>query len=317
MTEIRFPTVEKVNGKPEIKKSGIISFCGGENSVFVWKGRLMRLENQWDGFGDFPGPCAVVCDYEGKEYFSPFGTDKAKFFSCYCENDRVYAYATRHTKIHCYTSEDLINWEDRIVLEFPENFQLFNTSVCKGDKVYMMAVEASAAEDKEGRFNAAENPYIGTCFTEFFAKSEDLINWELLPFDKGYTKERYNACPAIKYAEGFYYMICLEELPCYRFAPYIYRTKDFDTWEIGFYNPLFTASNEDLYPKKGIFLTPEEREQQFMHLNTNNSDVDLCEFEGKTYIVYCSGNQGITWGGCTCEAIYEGSLEEFLKANFS
>ena len=63
-------------------------------------------------------------------------------------------------------------------------------------------------------------------------------------------------------------------------------------------------------------LTDAEREMNFTHLNTNNSDVDLCEYNGKTVIVYCSGNQGVTWGGMYCEAVYDGPLDEFLRANF-
>ena len=310
MNEIRFPAVERLQGAPKIQKSGIISACGGECSVFVRNGRLLRLENEWDGFNGLEGPCAVIRDYFTHEVLSVFGGDGAMFYSCYCENDTIYAYATKDNRVFCYKTENLSDWSRSVAVAFPESFRLFNTAVCKGDGFYMMAVEAAAAEKHE-------NPHIGTCFTEFFAKSEDLVNWTLLPFEKAYTKERYNACPALKYTDGFYYMICLEELPCYRFAPYIYRTSDFETWEIGFYNPLFTASNEDLYPKNGITLPDDVLEMQFCHINSNNSDVDLCEYEGKTYIVYASGNQGITWGGCTCEAVFDGSLDEFLKSNFS
>lgn len=316
MQEILLPKVARLQGAPEITKSGIISICGGECSVFIFNGRLMRLENQWDGFGNISWPCAVVRDYFTNEAFAPFGCEGAKFYSCYCENNCVYAFASKDNTIYCFTSHDCIQWERSVAVVFPDNFRLFNTAVCKGDRGYMMAIEASAADDENGNFNAAENPYIGTCFTEFFAKSDDLVHWELLPFEQGYTKERYNACPALKYSNGYYYMICLEELPCQRYAPYIYRTNDFRTWEIGLYNPLFTASKEDLYPKEGVYLTPEEKDMQFMHINTNNSDIDLCEFEGKTYIVYASGNQGLTWGGCTCEAIFDGPLDSFLIANF-
>lgn len=310
MEEIRFPEVSIINGKPLITKNGIISVCGGENSLFVRNNQLMRLENYWDGFNGFPGPCAVIFDYFSDKSYEPFGGDGAQFFCCYSENDMVYAYATKNNIVYCYSSSDLKNWNKTIAVVFPENFTLFNTAVCKGDNCYMMAIEADSVKN-------GTNQHIGTCFTEFFAKSYDLIHWELLPFENGYTKERYNACPALKYADGYYYMICLEELPCYRFAPYIYRTKDFCSWEIGFYNPLFTASNEDLYPKKGVLISDEDQKNQFRHLNTNNSDIDLCEFNGKTYIIYCSGNQGITWGGSTCEAVFEGSLKNFLTANFS
>ena len=70
-------------------------------------------------------------------------------------------------------------------------------------------------------------------------------------------------------------MICLEELPVLRYAPYIYRTKDFETWEIGFYNPILMPSREDLTPKPGVIVPPERLEVNFKNLNTNNSDIDL------------------------------------------
>lgn len=315
MNEIRFPAVEKLQGAPKIQKSGIISACGGECSVFVRNGRLLRLENEWDGFGGLEGPCAVIRDYFTDEVLSVFGGDGTMFYSAYCEEESIYAYATRDNVVYCYKTNNLSDWERSIAVVFPESFRLFNTAVCRGEGIYMMAVEAAAADNKDG--GKYENSYVGTCFTEFFVKSDDLLSWSILPFGTAYTKERYNACPALKYSDGFYYMICLEELPCYRFAPYVYRTKDFDTWEIGFYNPLFTAGNEDLYPKTGVTLPADVLQMQFQHINSNNSDVDLCEYEGKTYIVYASGNQGITWGGCTCEAVYDGGLDEFLKRCFS
>ena len=111
-------------------------------------------------------------------------------------------------------------------------------------------------------------------------------------------------------------MICLESLPCWRWAPYIYRTKDFETWEVGFYNPMFIPSREDLTVKEGYTVPESKLNMMLMNLTTNNSDVDLCEFEGKTYIVYATGNQGRTSGSCVAEITYDGPLDEFLKANF-
>ena len=49
-------------------------------------------------------------------------------------------------------------------------------------------------------------------------------------------------------------------------------------------------------------------------VDLNNSDMDLCEFKGKTIIMYSWGNQqGTEFLG---EAVYEGSLESFLKGFF-
>ena len=308
VTEIRFPSVGRLNGPPVIRKSGIISPSGGEMSVFVWKNRLMRLQNHGGGF--------VVSPCEISDFSKVYGRTGPYFYQAFCEGERVHVFATEKNRVFRWVSDDLEHWEESPALAFPENFRLFNTAVCRDDKGYVMAVECNAAEDEENPGRTLPNPYIGKPFTEFFARSRDLESWELFPFDTAYTTGRYNACPALKYSGGWYYMICLEELPAERYAPYIYRTRDFRSWEIGFYNPLFTASREDLVPKPGTELTPEEAETNFLHLNTNNSDIDLCEFDGKTVIVYCSGNQGHTWGGMYCEAVYDGPLSRFLSANF-
>ena len=309
MREVLFPPIDTLQGPPLIRKSGIITDHGDEMSLFVYKDRLMYMD---------AGHVRCV-DYFTGEAYAPIPDTKGTYFlSAYCEKDTVYAFATRENAVYRFVSSDLIHWtEGEIVLTFPENFELFNTSVCKDEEGYTMAIEAGGADDRFPDRKDRPNPYIGRRFTEFFARSQDLHTWTLLPFENGYTMLRYNACPALRYCEGYYYMICLEELPLRRYAPYIYRTKDFEIWEIGFYNPLFVPGREDLMPKPGAVLSPEYLADNFRHLNTNNSDVDLCEYNGKTYIVYCSGNQGATWGGQNCEAVYDGSLEDFLKANFT
>jgi len=318
MQEIIFPHLspdDVLHPYPVIQKNGIISNIGGEMSLFVRNGQLMCLENLWSGKdGDGKSqPCARIFDYftgEGKTENAPVGGDGPLFYSAFGEGERVYVFATQKNCVYRYVSDDLQTWKKSLVLTFPDNFTLFNTAVCRGEDGYRMAIEGGCAEGKE-------NPYIGVPFTEFFASSHDLEKWELLPLDKSYTKERYCACPALKYCGGYYYMICLEALPAMWYVPYIYRTRDFETWEIGFYNPLFVPSAQDLYPKAGVALTEKTLTQNFRHINTNNSDVDLCEYGGKTYIVYCSGNQGNTWGGYSCEAVYDGPLDAFLQANFA
>ncbi len=49
-------------------------------------------------------------------------------------------------------------------------------------------------------------------------------------------------------------------------------------------------------------------------MDLNNSDMDLCEFRGKTIITYSWGNQqGTEFLG---EAVYDGTLASFLKGFF-
>jgi len=61
-------------------------------------------------------------------------------------------------------------------------------------------------------------------------------------------------------------------------------------------------------------LSAEERKRIAEAVNLNNSDFDLCEFQGKVVIYYSWGNQrGIEH---LAEAVYEGSLESFLRGFF-
>ena len=61
-------------------------------------------------------------------------------------------------------------------------------------------------------------------------------------------------------------------------------------------------------------LTDEQREHIAGAVNINNSDVDLCEYDGKVIIYYSWGNQqGIEF---LAHAVYDGSLENFLRSFF-
>ena len=154
---------------------------------------------------------------------------------------------------------------------------------------------------------------VGVRFTMRFAESDDLVNWRMLPEECVYSKDRYTACPAIRFLDGQYYMIYLEARPGPTYPPHIVRSKDLIHWEQSPFNPIMIFSDEDrkiANPK----LTPEERARIAESTNVNNSDVDLCEFGGKTIIYYSWGNQrGIEY---LAEAVYEGSLASFLRTWF-
>ena len=61
-------------------------------------------------------------------------------------------------------------------------------------------------------------------------------------------------------------------------------------------------------------LSPELIRQIRTGFISSNSDIDLCDWQGKTLISYNAGNQlGFYY---MAEAEYEGTVEEFLEANF-
>lgn len=318
--EINYALGMSMADPPVIRKLGVVS-KRAEMTPVVYKGRLYRIET---GHAD-GSHYGILYDCEKQCDVSTFGKGQnLNFFSGYCEDDVLYAFAT-YTVMKpddvayatMFRSEDGVNWTETKLFSKP-GWRLFNTSVCKGPDGYRMAIEVSSATIPGDPLYAKElDPVIGVPFTEFFLKSDDLYNWEWLPYDHCLSAERYTACPVMRYSDGYYYIICLLRMPHIRYAPYIYRTKDFFTWEVGLHNPVLMFSKEDRILKPGIDesqFTAEQLDRIRNHFNINNCDLDLCEFEGKTHIFYLTGDQGSF--GCMCEAVYDGPLDEFFKAFF-
>jgi hypothetical protein len=108
-------------------------------------------------------------------------------------------------------------------------------------------------------------------------------------------------------------MLYLETLAGPRYETFLVRSKDLIRWESSPLNPVLVASE----PDKAIAnpaLTAEQRAKIAGAVDRNNSDVDLCEFRGKTVIIYSWGNQQGT--EFLAEAVYEGPLASFLKGFF-
>ena len=108
-------------------------------------------------------------------------------------------------------------------------------------------------------------------------------------------------------------MIYLEARPGPTYETHIVRSKDLKHWESSRLNPVMAFSDEDkaiANPK----LTAEQRKAIAQAKDINNSDVDLCEFQGKTVIYYSWGNQ--QGNEFLAEAVYEGTLASFLRSYF-
>ena len=136
-------------------------------------------------------------------------------------------------------------------------------------------------------------------FCAKFARSTDLATWTKLdvPTFQGPNGNEYSACPCIRYCDGYYYMMYLAENRVQGgqsgFATELARSKDLSTWEYSDQNPVLTPSSGE-----GI----------------NNSDVDLIEIDGKTYVYYATGDQ-LTWVNVKY-AIYDGTMSNFFASYF-
>ena len=291
--------------KPLIRKLGTIDCDLVEATPIVFKGKLYRFEYVRQGYKP---------NKTGDSYFRfidiATGAPTPSFAAGYhlgcahVENGTVYVYGVKQwgaAPIEVFWSRDLVTWKSRTALNVP-GWGVYNTSVCRGRDRYVMAIELGEPPEE-----------VGVRFTMRFAVSEDLIDWKTSPPECVFAKDRYTACAALRFLDGMYYMIYLEAKPGPTYEPHIVRSSDLAHWEGSPLNPLMTFSDADrriANPK----LTPDERQRIAKAVNLNNSDVDLCEFGGKTVIYYSWGNQqGIEH---LAEAVYAGKLADFLRGWF-
>jgi hypothetical protein len=182
--------------------------------------------------------------------------------------------------IHRFRTTDLTNWvrEPAIAREGEEH--LFNCSVCRDDQGWLMAYESSLP--------------VQFCFK--FARSRDLSQWAKIPglVFSGINRE-YSACPVIRYFKPYYYVIYLHgSVPGHPgWISYLARSQDLASWQLSPLNPILEAAAGE---------------------GCNNSDVDLFEYEGRTYLTYATGDQA-TWGTIRM-AMYPGPMETFLRNCF-
>lgn len=303
----------RIGRKKRLRKLGTVKINVVETTPVVWNGKVLRFEwvrsKQWGAAGgvDRDFGCYHFVDTETELSLGEFADDHS-FGCCYEEGGKMYVHGVRGGGggqiIDSFVSSDLKNWESSVALTFPSDIKLFNTSVCRGDGRYVMAIEIGGS-----------NPAVGKGFTCVFAESRDLVNWSMLDMmEYSYSRERYTACPCIRYFDGFYYIIYLESAPCHRWLPYIVRTRDLKEFEIGLTNPITSPDDLDKQVIRPERFTAEELDYIEHAVNCNNSDFDMCELDGKTLITYSWGNQ---YGKeFLALAEYDGTNEEFLKSFF-
>ncbi len=287
-------------GPPVIKKLGTIDIGLVETTPVVFNGRLYRFEYVREGYkpnttGD---SYFRFIDHQTKKATPAF----AKGFhmgSAFVEDDTVYVTAVDiwdGEQIAMFVSADLKNWSFRPVLHLP-GFGIFNTSLCKADDRYVLMYEIGKPPEEAGKR-----------FTARFAESVDLVNWQCLPKECTYAKDRYTAPHALRYHDGYFYNFYLEALDGYQ--THVVRSRDLVHWQASPYNPVLAASEADKQIANPS-LTPEQRQFILDAKNINNSDIDFAETNGRLIINYSWGNQRGT--EFLAKAVFDGSLEQFLK----
>lgn len=314
--------MKKFPKRPAIRKLGTIE-CNNivETTPIIWKDELYRFEvvrrksfcaanankGPWQDIED--DPCLRFIHVRSNTS-TPLFAEGHTFGFAYAENDVMYVVTGSKPVwgsdgLVFFRSTDLENWEEYARLDLP-GWKTYNMNIAKMGDTYILMIEISAPVEECG-------PYP---FTFRFAQSKDLTNWELLPSEYVFQKDRYSGSPSIYTLEGdpHFYVGYLEEYPNYRFGNSLARSKDLIHWEYSPINPVLMYDDAEDRKIGSPFLTPEDRERIANALNINNSDMELCEYLGRTIIYYSWGDQKGT--EFLAEACYEGTMKDFLTGFF-
>ena len=264
-----------------------------ENTPVMYHSRALLVANHRPGGFEAKGEDAYlyIDDLQTGQEIARFGQGHS-FVSAFVNGDEMNAFALEFSNfghiiksngIDRIYSTDLKNWKTAKVI-LPDNPEmgesLFNSSVCRDDDGYVMVYET--------------NQPVKFCFK--FARSKDLSAWTKVS-ELAYTGENneYSACPVIRYFKPYYYVIYLHRpIEGHNgLVPFMSRSKDLREWELTPFNPIMEAGEGE-----GI----------------NNSDVDLFQYNGKTYIFYATGDQE-TWGTIRV-AMYDGTEKAFFESHF-
>jgi hypothetical protein len=258
-----------------------------ESTPFVYRGKLLMFHSRRV---DVPKPdlsqmVLLLADPASGRELVRFG-QRHSLGSAFVDGDTIHVFAAYHSEhdwfhdIDHFWSSDLAHWQQEPALVREAGEHLLNSSVCRDEQGFLMAYES-------------DRP-VGFCFK--FARSSDLKKWNKIP-GLAFTGERreYSACPVIRYFRPYYYVIYLHAaIPAHNgWVSFLARSKDLATWQLSPQNPILEAG-----PGEG----------------SNNSDVDLVELDGKTYVYYCTGDQR-TWGDLK-RAVYPGPMAEFFAGYF-
>ncbi|HNY77253.1 MAG: hypothetical protein RBS72_02675 [Sedimentisphaerales bacterium] len=263
-----------------------------ENTPFVYKGTpylaLNHRNDAKDRVGDYASEQNMhlyIQNLNTGARVARFGAGHS-FVSAFVDGDMLRIFASQGTNddwfqsIYQFTTTDMQHWDRKLAIPLEGDEHLFNCSVTRGEKEYVMAYES--------------NQPVAFCFR--FARSKDLDSWEKVPglIFTGVNNE-YSACPVLRYFAPYYYVIYLHAaIPGHNgWVPFLARSRDLIAWDLSPFNPIMEAAAGE-----GI----------------NNSDIDLFEYERRTYVYYATGDQA-TWGTVRI-AMYDGPMRQFYESHF-
>ena len=284
------PGEKRLTKQPELFGKNL-----GETTPIVLRGRQLLVQcTLWGG----PEPDPNVLQILIRDPAT--GTEVARLgkrhglASAFVEGNTLHVFAAEGTpasggitpnnwfqNIYHFSSTDLKHWRRELAIERSGAEHVLNSSICRDEQGYLMAYDTDVP--------------VQFCFK--FARSKDLAKWEKVDglVFAGVGGKEYSGCPVIRYCKPFYYVIYLHAaIPGHNgWVAFMARSKNLADWEISPKSPVLEAEKGE-----GI----------------NNSDVDLIEIDGKTYVYYCTGDQA-TWANVK-RAVYPGPMFEFFESYF-
>lgn len=312
---------------PKIRKMGTLQCDVAETTPLIWKDELYRfevirrpmlatheiLEGSWH---DLPGDPALRFVHVRTDAPTPYFAQGHTFGFPFVDGDTMYVVTGKskfgssdgagwgNDTLVFFRSKDLVNWEKYQEVEMP-GWKIYNVNIAKMGDTYTLLIEISAPAEECGPVH----------FTFRFMQSKDLTNWTLTPWDHAFQRDVYCGSPSLYTFPGdeHYYVGYLEGYQNYRFASCIARSKDLVNWEYSPINPIMVYDDDDKLIANP-HLTPAERGRIDGALNINLSDLEMCEYQGRTLIYYAWGDQKGT--EFLAEACYEGPMHKFCRSFF-
>ena len=267
---------------------------GAESTPVFWQDRVLIVTFHRPASGYY----VTITDMNTSEVLAILNTPDFTTGCAYVENGRFYIYGTsgitvtggaafNNNTISVITSTDLRSWTaPHVLYRAADGTQAWNVSVTKTNGGYVMAYDYSEAPIETSPSQAR------------FLYSQDLYNWQDMP-GRLVGSNRYFAAVTLRYSNGMYYAMFVQSYKSrsgYYLPNIIARSADLHTWDYGRY----------------AVMSPLGRPA---YLNTS-SDADMVEVNGKTLIVYLTGDQGGPAGTKMRIAEFPYGIDIFLASHF-
>lgn len=290
-----------------------------ETTPFMFKGTEYLLMNVKEGDyscfarGEMPS-VGIHDDHFIIRNIDEDRTMSAPLYNCYfasafVHEDRVYCFAIDYEldrpwwtsrRLIMVSSDDLVTWtKPIIVLEADENESLFNTDVVWDGKRFVMLYET-------------DDPAYEPKFTFKFAESDDLIHWRKIP-DAIYGIGKYVGGPCMEVIDDYYYVTYVNH-----FKAAVEGVENVDNYDTRITRSKDLIHWEDAPEGRSVVVpTYKHSDPKQPHLiETNASDIEFLEKDGRVYAYYMGGNQVCMSIGGSYAVEYDGTLKELFEYFF-